>query len=84
VTYSTKTIFDDGSSFSGVVLVEAETFEELVPKVVNIIHKLGPPGLYSVDSIAGNPYEPRSKKLVTKKITKNYQNLVGTINKLLE
>jgi hypothetical protein len=84
VTYSTKTISDHGLWFSDVVLVEADTFEELALKVVNIIHKLGSPGLYSVDSIAGNPYEPRSKKPVTKKITKEYQNIVGTINNLIE
>jgi hypothetical protein len=84
VTYSTKAISDHGLSFSDVVLVEADTFEELALKVVNIIHHLGSPGLYSVDSIAGNPYEPRSKKLVTKKKTKEYQNIVGTINNLIE
>ena len=57
--------------YSDIVLVEAETLEELTTKVVNLICKLGTPGSYYVDSIGGNPYEPRSKKRIAKKVIKD-------------
>jgi len=82
VTYSTKTTFDYELSFSDIVLVEAETHEELTAKVVDLIRKLGPPGNYYVDSIGGNPYESRPKKRIAKKITKDLDNLVSVINAL--
>jgi len=80
VTYSTKTASDDELSFSDVVLVEAETYEELTAKVVDLIRKLGPPGDYYVDSIGGNPYEPHPKKRIARKIIKDFDNLVRIIN----
>jgi hypothetical protein len=80
VTYSTKTASNEQLSYSDIVLVEAETHEELTAKVVDRIRKLGPPGDYYVDSFAGSPYEPRSKKRIAKKITKDYENLVSVIN----
>jgi len=83
VTYSTKTTFDYELSFSDIVLVEAETHEELTAKVVDLIRKLGPPGNFYVDSIGGNPYEPRSKKRIAKKIAKEFGNLVSIINALI-
>jgi hypothetical protein len=83
VTYSTKTASNDELSISDIVLVEAETPEELTTKVVNLICKLGTPGNYYVDSIGGNPYEPRSKKRIAKKMTKDLDKLVSTINALI-
>jgi hypothetical protein len=83
VTYSTKAASKDELSYSDVVLVEAETHEELTGKVVDLIRKLGPPGNYYVDSIGGNPYEPRPKKRIARKITKDLDNLVSTINALI-
>jgi len=83
VTYSTKTASNDELSFSDIVLVEAETHEELTTKVVNLLCKLGTPGNYYVDSIGGNPYEPRSKKRIAKKMTKDLGKLVSTINALI-
>ena len=83
VTYSTKTASNDELSFSDVVLVEAETRGELTTNVVNLICKLGPPGSYYVDSIGGNPYEPRLRRRVAKKILKDWDNLVSTINALI-
>jgi hypothetical protein len=83
VTYSTKTASNEQLSYSDVVLVEAETHEELTAKVVDRIRKLGPPGGYYVDSIGGNPYEPRPKKRIAKKIAKDYDNLVSIINALI-
>jgi hypothetical protein len=83
VTYSTKPASDDELSFSDIVLVEAETHEELTTKVVDLICKLGTPGNYYVDSIGGNPYEPRSKKRIAKKIIKDFDNLVTVINALI-
>ena len=83
VTYSTKTASNEQLSYSDVVLVEAETHEELTAKVVDRIRKLGPPGGYYVDSIGGNPYEPPSKKRIARKITKDLDNLVITINALI-
>ncbi len=83
VTYSTKTASNDELSFSDIVLVEAETHEELTAKVVDLICKLGPPGTYYVDGIGGNPYEPRSKKRIAKKIINDWDNLVSIINALI-
>jgi hypothetical protein len=83
VTYSTKTASNDELSFSDIVLVEAETHEELTTKVVTLLCKLGTPGNYYVDSIGGNPYEPRSKKRIAKKMTKDLDMLVSTINALI-
>jgi len=83
VAYSTKTASDDELSFSDIVLVEAETHEALTEKVVDLIRKLGPPGNYYVDSIGGNPYEPRPKKRIAKKIAKELDNLVRMINALI-
>ena len=43
VTYSTKTASKDELSFSDIVLVEAETHEELFTKVVDtLLRTLGP------------------------------------------
>lgn len=83
VTYSTKIEPKDELSYSDIVLVEAETLEELTTKVVNLICKLGTPGSYYVDSIGGNPYEPRSKKRIAKKVIKDWHRLVSTINALI-
>jgi hypothetical protein len=83
VTYSTKPASNDELSSSDIVLVEAETLEELTTKVVDLICKLGTPGNYCVDSIEGNPYEPRSKKRIAKKIIKDWDNLVSIINALV-
>ena len=83
VTYSTKTASTDELSFSDVVLVEAETHQDLITKVVDTIGKLGPPGTYYVDSIGGNPYEPRPRRRVANKILKDCGNLVSIINALI-
>ena len=83
VTYSTKTASNEGLSFSDIVLVEAETRGELTTNVVNLICKLGPPGSYYVHSIGGNPYEPRPRRRVAKKILKDWDNLVSIINALI-
>jgi hypothetical protein len=83
VTYSTKTASNDELAFSDIVLVEAETHEELTTKVVDLMCKLGPPGNYYVDSIGGNPYEPRSKKRIAKNIIKDWDNLASIINALI-
>ena len=84
VTYSTTTPSNDELAFSDVVLVEAETHDELVTKVVDtLIRTLGPSGNYYVDSIGGNPYEPRPKTRIAKKIAKDYQNIVSVINALI-
>jgi hypothetical protein len=83
VTYSTKPTSRDELSFSDIVLVEAETLDELTTKVVDLICKLGTQGNYSVDSIGGNPYKPRSKMRIAKKIIKDWDNLVSIINALI-
>jgi hypothetical protein len=83
VTYSTEAASNEELSYSDVVLVEAETHEELTAKVVDLIRKLGPPGNNYVDSIGGNPYEPRPKKRIARKITKDLDNLVSIINALI-
>jgi len=83
VKYSTKTASNDELSFSDIVLVEAETNEELTAKVVGIIRKLGPPGNYCVDSIGGNPYETPSNRRIAKKLAKDWDNLVSIINAII-
>jgi len=84
VTYSTKSASNDELSFSDIVLVEAETHEELYTKVVDtLLRTLGPSGNYYVDSIGGNPYEPRSRKRITKKAAKDYHDIVSAINALI-
>lgn len=83
VTYSTKPASNEELSYSDVVLVEAQTHEELTTKVVDLICKLGTPGNYYVDSIGGNPHEPRCKKRIAKKIIKDWDNLVSIINALI-
>ncbi len=83
VTYSTKTASNEELSFSDIVLVEAETHQELITKVVDILRKLGPPGNYYVDSIGGNPNETHSKKRIAKKTTKDFDKLVSIINTLV-
>jgi hypothetical protein len=83
VTYSTKPASKNELSFSDIVLIEAQTLEELTTKVVDLMCKLGTPGNYCVDSIGENPYEPRSKRRITKKIAKERNNLVSTINALI-
>ena len=84
VTYSTKTTSKDDLSFSDIILVEAETLEELYTKVVDtLLRTLGPSGNYSVDSIGDNPYEPRPKKPIAKKTTKDYKEIVSAINALI-
>ena len=86
VTYSTKTENDNELSFTDIVLVEAETHEELINRVVDLIHKLGPQGSYSVDRIEGNPYETPRKKMrprIAKKIAKDRDDLKSSINALI-
>jgi hypothetical protein len=83
VAYSTEAASNEELSYSDVVLVEAETHEELTKKVVDLIRKLGPAGSNYVDSIGGNPYEPRPKKRIARKITKDLDNLVSIINALI-
>jgi len=83
VTYSTKAASNEKLSFSDVVLVESETPEVFIDKVVDLICTLGPPGSHYVDSIGGNPYEPRPNKRIAKKIAKDYDNLVIIINVLI-
>jgi hypothetical protein len=83
VTYSTKTASDDELSFSDIVLVEAETYDELYTKVVDtLLRTLGPSGNYYVDGIGDSPYEPRPKK-ITKKTAKDYSEIVTAINALI-
>jgi hypothetical protein len=84
VTYSTKTTSNDKLSFSDIVLVEAETHEELYTKVVDtLLRTLGPSGNYYMDSIGDTPYEPRSKTRITKKRAKDYGDIVSAINALI-
>ena len=85
VTYSIKTASKEGLWYSDVVLVEAETHEELFTKVVDtLLRTLGPSGNYYVDSIGENPYEPRPRKRIAKKRAKDYADIVSTINALNE
>ena len=70
-------------SYSDAVLVEAGTHEELTETVVDLIRKLGPPGNYYVDSIGGDPYETPPKKRIARKIAKDLDNLVSTVNALI-
>jgi hypothetical protein len=72
VTYSTKTASNEELSR-----------EALTAKVVDLIRKLGPPGNYYVDSIGGNPYETPPKKRIARKIIKDLDNLVSTVNALI-
>jgi hypothetical protein len=83
VTYSTKLVSVDELLFSDIVLIEAETNEELTTKTVNLIGKLGAPGDYYVDSIRGNPYELHPKKRIAKKRIKEFDNLASIINALI-
>jgi hypothetical protein len=83
VTYSTTTASNEELSYSDVILGEAETHEALTVKVADLIRKLGPAGNYYVDSIGGNPYETPPKKRIARKIAKDLDNLVSTINALI-
>ena len=84
VTYSTKTTSNDELSFSDIILVEANTHEELFTKVVDtLLRTLGPSGNYYVDSIGDNPYEPRPKIRIAKKRAKDYKDIVNVINALI-
>ena len=84
VTYSTKAASNDELSFSDVLLVEAETHEELYMKVVDtLLRRLGPSGNYYVDSIGGDPYGPVSKKRIVKKVAEDYKEIVSAINALI-
>jgi hypothetical protein len=84
LTYSTKTASNDELSFSDVVLIEAQTREELFTRAVDtLLRTLGPSGNYYVDSIRGNPYEPRSKKRIGRKGAKDYEDIVSAINTLI-
>jgi hypothetical protein len=86
VTYSTKTENDNELSFTDIVLVEAETHEELIKRVVDLILKLGPQGSYYVDRIEGNPYETPRKKMrprIAKKMAKDRDDLKSSINALI-
>jgi hypothetical protein len=84
VTYSTKTTSKDALSYSDILLLEAETYEELYTKVVDtLLRMLGPSGNYFVDSIGDNPYERRPKKQIAKNTTKDYKDIVSAINALI-
>ena len=83
MTYSTKPASNEELPYSDIVLVEAQTLDELTTKVVDLICKLGTPDNYYVDSIGGNPYEPRSKKRIARKLIKDWDNLVSIINALI-
>ncbi len=84
VIYSTKTTSNDELSFSDIVLVDAETQEELYAKVVDtLLRTLGPSGNYYVVSIGGDPYGPGSRKRITKKAAKDYGDIVSAINTLI-
>jgi hypothetical protein len=84
VIYSTRPASKDELSFSDIVLIEAQTHEELFAKVVDtLLRTLGPSGNYYVDGIGGNPYEPRPKKRIAKKIAKDYKDMVRAINALI-
>jgi hypothetical protein len=84
VMYSTKATSNDEPSFSDILLVEAETYEELFTKVLDtLLRTLGPPGNYYVDSIGDNPYERRSKTRIAKTRAKDYKDIVSAINALI-
>lgn len=83
VTHSNKPASNEELSYSDIVLIEAQTHEELTTKVVDLICKLGTPGNHYVESIGGNPYETRSKKRIAKKTIKDWDNLVSIINALI-
>jgi hypothetical protein len=84
VTYSTRSTSKEELSYSDVILVEAETYEELYTKVVDtLLRTLGPSGNYYVDSIGDNPYEPRPRMRIAKKRAKDYADIVSVINALI-
>ena len=84
VMYSTKPASKDELSFSDIILVEAQTYEELFTKVVDtLLRALGSSGNYYVDSIGDNPYEPRPKMRIAKKRAKDYRDIVSAINALI-
>jgi hypothetical protein len=84
VTYSTRSTSKEELSYSDVILVEGETHEELYTKVVDtLLRTSGPSGNYYVDSIAGDPYEPRPKGQIAKKRAKDYKNIARAINALI-
>jgi hypothetical protein len=65
-------------------LIEVQTREELFTKAVDkLLRTLGPSGNYYVDSIGGNPYEPRSKKRIGQNGAKDYEDIVSAINALI-
>jgi hypothetical protein len=84
VTYSTRSTSKEELSYSDIILVEAETHEELFTKVVDtLLRALGPSGNYYVDSIGGDPYGPGPKKRIAKKTAKEYKDIVSAINALI-
>jgi hypothetical protein len=84
VTYSTKTASSDEPSFLDIILVEAETRQELYTEVVDrLLRTLGPSGNRYVDSIGGDPHGPVSKKRIAKKTAKDYNDIVSAINALI-
>ena len=84
VMYSTKPASKDELSFSDIILVEAQTYDELFTKVVDtLLRALGSSGNYYVDSIGDNPYEPRPKMRIAKKRAKDYRDIVSAINALI-
>ena len=84
VAYSTKTASSEELSYSDILLVEAETHDELYTKVVDtLLRMLGPSGNYCVDSIGADPYGPGSKKRIAKKTAKDYKEIVSAINALI-
>jgi hypothetical protein len=84
VAYSTKTASNDELSFSDIVLVEAETHEELYTNVVDLLLRtLGPSGNYYVDSIGDNPYQARPTALIKNRRAKDYKEIVSAINALI-
>jgi hypothetical protein len=84
VTYSTRSTSKEVLSYSDVILVEAETHEELYTKVVDtLLRTLGPSGNCYVNSIGGDPYEPRPKGQIAKKRAKDYKDIVRAINALI-
>ena len=84
VAYSTRSTSKEELSYYDVILIEAETHEELFTKVVDtLLRTLGPSGNYYVDSIGDNPYESRSKTRIAKKRAKDYRDIVSAINALI-
>jgi hypothetical protein len=84
VAYSTKTASSEELSYSDILLVEAETLNQLYTKVVDtLLSTLGPSGNYYVDSIGDSPYGPVSKKRIASKTVKDYRDIVSAINALV-